>query len=241
MIATKKLVEQIYDKYNKLLFDNRLPKIEISCRKLHKSWGNAKYSYKIRDGRVIDFHATKLTITTSVDFTQRTLDSTVVHEMIHIEDYVFHKEHYVQNDMLVKRYDAHGEWFQRRGQECEMRCPDLIIRKFVTEEESKETTDLLMLQAQQHPSTLIVAKYKSDTRADQYFLFKVKDTNIDTWLSKLKSYTYYDEAYVYETRNIAFVRVRNCQQKLQGWRLSQNDLYTWINKYELNEVYHKKL
>lgn len=112
-VPTLEFVKNAYDKMNKDLFINYLPstnemKIEFFNDVKSEELAVAECSF-IGIDKVhmpTDF---KLSVNTSRVFTVHTWMEIILHEMIHILDYVDHPEHFTDDT----DYDSHGEWFHK--------------------------------------------------------------------------------------------------------------------------------
>lgn len=104
---TKEFIKEKYTRFNGLYFDNVLPDINDVPIELYKSRqkfiGRASCYDMNRDGVVSSF---KLEFVNYVDYDDDTMCSIILHEMIHLEDFVLNPDH-----NLSRYYDAHGSWF----------------------------------------------------------------------------------------------------------------------------------
>ena len=118
MIVTTEWMRINYDKYNKSLFGGQLPMIKfVINNRLTRAWGRARGHISWSRGTVTPVH---IEMTDKRDMPENAQESILVHEMIHILDYVLNPQHYVTKKytyrgltyVAVRGYDSHGSWFQ---------------------------------------------------------------------------------------------------------------------------------
>lgn len=115
MVVTVEWMRANYNKYNKILFGGKLPEIEFVINNRMKCYGIANFRYKVNGVR-LDIIPLRIQMTSYRESDERYHLGTLVHEMIHIEDYTFHPEHYVYEVgygrwRKNKSYNSHGNWF----------------------------------------------------------------------------------------------------------------------------------
>lgn len=132
MLVTVSWIQKNYEKFNELYFGNTLPMIQFKISRSSHTWGYASFKYDWRNSTIIP---TMITISNYYDSPEEVKLTTLLHEMIHIEDYTFHPEHFIKNGRKVNghHYDAHGWWFK---EECRrLKEFGWDIEKYVTQEE----------------------------------------------------------------------------------------------------------
>ena len=132
MLVTVNWIRENYIKFNELYFGNTLPMIQFKVSRSKQTWGYASYKYDFQNSTIIP---TMISISNYYDSPEDVKKTTLLHEMIHIEDYTFHPEHFIRNGRKISRhyYDAHGWWFK---DECKrLKEFGWDIEKYVTEEE----------------------------------------------------------------------------------------------------------
>lgn len=154
MTVDKKWVKENYLKFNNIAFNGSLPtNIAFKTNGRIKSCAYASYVMHLDTGIVDDL---ELVMNSNLDNNEEAHICTLLHEMIHIEDYVFHTEHFLREKTFptprikyekVKGYDAHGEWFLG---EC-ARINNMHLTKYQlspkqTSEESKTEKNLAELK-----------------------------------------------------------------------------------------------
>lgn len=151
MLPTVEWIEENYNKFNKEYWGGQLPNIQFKISNTTKYAGLAAcYSKKEKDAYGIittKLIPVSITMSNHYDRDEFVLKCILLHEMIHIDDYVFHPEHfysegydaYGRYHFNKKRYDAHGEFFQDEAK----RLKDeggWEINKSITEEERRKST-----------------------------------------------------------------------------------------------------
>lgn len=113
--ATVEWVEEWYNIFNETVFQMALPSSttfgvsEDNARR--KIDGIAKYDREDSEMRLTNFHI-DISVPLKDEFFAK---STLLHEMIHIEDFFLHPEHFYDMDngeWMGNKYETHGEWFQ---------------------------------------------------------------------------------------------------------------------------------
>ena len=132
-------ISENYYKYNESVFGGRLPRIDfgISMASGHGGW--AKYQ---KDENTRTITPLKILISNYFDFTEEEAINVLLHEMIHIEDYEFHPEHF-----FMRGYDSHfSDFFQSEKKRInamgfnitEYVIPEASVRGFELELTRKE-------------------------------------------------------------------------------------------------------
>jgi len=112
MIVNKKWISDNYKKFNKMYFNNELPKIKFRTSSAKSYLGLASARYDDITGSTTDF---SITISNYWDQPEDVKMSTLLHEMIHIKDYVVNgKEIYLSAWSKGKRR-GHGEFFLKEA------------------------------------------------------------------------------------------------------------------------------
>lgn len=164
VVATPELVEEIYHRFNKDYFGGKLPSdIAFKVTARYKSrWGTA--GYKLSETTFENGHyvcklirPTHITVTSRYQMAMWALENTVLHEMVHIADYLYHPEHFdhiykngrweIIDRNTGRRYDAHGDtFFMKEAQRLASYGRD--VNKHVTSEENatSSVSDKLLVQ-----------------------------------------------------------------------------------------------
>lgn len=142
-VPTQGECKRLYDEYNERYFGGMLPQtlpIKVSSR-MDDFWGMAEWSFK--DGILSPI---RIKISSRRAITEFALKSTMLHEMVHIFDYVSHPEHFVKETPMgfVKvRYDAHGYWFMNNPASKAIMKDGFVIDRYIQDSqiESSELSD----------------------------------------------------------------------------------------------------
>ena len=111
MLVTIRWMSENYNKYNNLYFGGKLPVIEFKISRSKKTWGYAEYKFSRSKNTV---RATSITMSNYYDAPEDVKLTTLLHEMIHVEDYTLNPHHFVRNGQKC-HYDAHGWWFRKEA------------------------------------------------------------------------------------------------------------------------------
>lgn len=109
---TLEFIKNVYDNLNKELFDDRLVKsdnLKISIRPIYGD--NGITSAKDNDDGSIEIVELKISSTTTL--TIHTWIEVVLHEMIHIDELMYHPEHFNSG----QGFEKHGKWFKEKAME----------------------------------------------------------------------------------------------------------------------------
>jgi hypothetical protein len=234
MLVTKQWIEKNYNKFNDELFGGRLPNIKFKVNKTCKSWGLASYLFDYKNDTIIP---ESITISNYYDSPEYVKIQTLLHEMIHIADYTFNPEHFVQNHKPVSghKYNAHGFWFMK---ECR-RINAYGIHKVdnhVTKEEEKASTlseKARKVIAFKKNVALICAIYGSERiwwfKTD---IYKVKElqkainrVNWNPYIGTPKSVKFFT------FDNEALANHRSSGKSLIGWKTSYKEFDNTLKKY----------
>lgn len=136
-------LSQWYKEFNRKYFVTQghgLPDIQFVLNKrLRQTWGRACVHYQYDEFRDRIETDMKIELCDKFDIPEKYLKNTLLHEMIHIEDYTYYLDRYIhiENGGIVnsKRYDCHGTWFKMRA--AEINADGWNIQKYLTEEEGK--------------------------------------------------------------------------------------------------------
>lgn len=109
---TVDFMKAVYDKMNKELFFNYLPsasEIRFMVRRLENKSdiGSAPFSKSTKKHEVTP---TAIVLNSSCKLTIHGWIEVMLHEMIHVSDYLLNPDSYYDSD-----YDPHGDWFMKQG------------------------------------------------------------------------------------------------------------------------------
>jgi hypothetical protein len=179
MIINADWIRENYLKYNEIAFGGKLPtNIKFSASKrLKNSAGYASYIMHRDSGTISDIC---LTIASSFDNNEDAHLCTLLHEMIHIEDYVFNVEHFlVKNEYgngyeYVKNYDAHGEWFL--GECARINSMNLIKYKLSQKQTAEETSN--EVDVREYSTRVCILYSKTDDPSDVCVIYKTNENGM---------------------------------------------------------------
>ena len=112
---TKKFLKNGYDMLNEKLFNNRLPsdfefKIEHGLK--DNAAGHTYANDNKKDG---EFVIDGVSLNGTIMMTIHSWLETILHEMIHVMDFKFHPEHFVDARKTGVPYDEHKGWFMKQA------------------------------------------------------------------------------------------------------------------------------
>ena len=244
MLVTVDWIGRNYKKFNKMYFNNKLPDISFKVSRSKDTWGYASFKY-VYEGRILKtIKPTCITISNYYDSPEEVKLTTLLHEMIHIEDYTFFPEHYVKYGRRRSghSYDAHGYWFKN---ECKrLKEFGWEIEKYVTEEEKSIST--LSENAKNNlerkknealacivSSDKMIYIIKTDINKISIIKRTINKTGRLNWerflCGEIKSIKFY------RTSNDKFAEKRSCATKLSGSRIIASSFDNYKEKYNLVE------
>ena len=112
---TKKFLKNGYDMLNEKLFNNKLPsdfefKIEHSLED-----NDAGHTYANDNKKESEFVIDGVSLNGTLMMTIHSWLETILHEMIHVMDFKFHPEHFVDARKTGVPYDEHKGWFMEQA------------------------------------------------------------------------------------------------------------------------------
>lgn len=143
MLVTTKWMAEKYAYYNSKYWNGQLPGISFSISNSRKTWGFATYKYILNDSRtrIETIEPISITLSNYYDSPEEVKETTLLHEMIHIADYFFHPEHFINIRRTGKnrKYDAHGSVFFMK-EANRLAADGWEIQKYVTMEAKSVST-----------------------------------------------------------------------------------------------------
>lgn len=238
MLVTKQWIEKNYNKFNEELFGGLLPNIEFKICRSRTSWGFAECKYDLKNSTIIPV---SITMSNYYDSPEKIKLNTLLHEMIHIEDYTFHPEHFIRNGRRITghHYDAHGWWFQKEAQRVEKY--GWKITKHVTKEEENasklSTSAKKCIERKKDLALLCVLRGSNGNN----FYFKTDINKAKMIPSTVKKYRFY---YIGDVRKIEFYTFkddelatrRSCGKKLTGWHADNIRLMKKLEKIKATKI-----
>ena len=244
MLVTTQWMYRKYWELNKKLFGGKLPQ-DITCKTSTnvERWGWAQCAFKIDDyGKL---YASEFTIIMSnaYDSPEEVKENTLVHEMIHILDYVLHPDYYVYKDYKGwhhrKGYDAHGPvFFLKEAQRLQQYGYN--IQRLVTAEEfdvSQLTNKVIQRQANKKAKGFVIGymKYNKQVpdmqkRPADGMWFKTTENQLPKIVSnQLSLYNQYNGMHpiesftAYVTHLEKYDDYQGCRDYVRGWSINNNE------------------
>jgi len=239
MLVTIDWIKTKYNKFNKLYFDNQLPtNIEFKISRSRDTWGCASYHV---DYVTETITPTRLTISNFFDSPEHVKENTLIHEMIHILDYVTHPEHYVAKHKSNRRYDAHGTWFQLQALKFE-KLGYVITEKATAEEEkvSKYSeVEKRRLERKKSEALLCAVICEKKVWICKTDIYKVKNVmklikKDAAWIESLAGKP--KEIVIFKTNYQKYAERRSCATQLVAWLFTFEKLKKDIEKKNLIEL-----
>lgn len=244
MLVTVDWIKKNYKKFNKMYFENKLPNIEFKVSRAKDTWGYASFKYVYENKILKTIQPTCITISNYYDSPEEVKLTTLLHEMIHIEDYTLCPEHYVRYGRRRSghSYDAHGWWFKS---ECErLKEFGWEIEKYVTKEEisvselSSSAKNNLAKKKDEALACIVSSEkmiyiIKTDINKIPTIKRTIKKTGDLNWkrflCGEIKSVKFY------RTTNEKFADKRSCATRLSGSRITVSSFNSYKEKYGLTE------
>lgn len=232
MLVTIDWIRKNYIKFNEEYFGGTLPMVKFKVSRSKNAWGFASFLYDYPNSTIIP---EAITISNYFDSPEIVKKTTLLHEMIHIEDYTFHPEHFIRNGKRVTghHYDAHGWWFK---EECRrLNAYGWDVEKYVTKEEqslsSLSVNSKRCLENKKNNALIccvIGTKgawwFKTDVYKIKRIMKTIKGVNWYT-IGRATSVKFYrTDAEVIASR-------RSCETRLSGWRVTSEALENTLKKY----------
>lgn len=241
MLVTISWIKEHYDKFNKLYFGDTLPTVKFKINRTKNSFGFAGFQYDFLNDTIIP---DILIMSNYYDSPEYVKIQTLLHEMIHIEDYFWHPEHFIRNHKRVSArvYDAHGTWFldecKRISKESGYNIGPVVTWSEIKASRPSNYTKKLV--AQKVNNALICAVY--GTKGVWYFK---TDINKVDYLKKKIPTTYnwtltigeYKKIKFYTFDNPKFAKRRSCCTRIVGWKLSHSEFIKKMIEFKATEVH----
>lgn len=239
-----------YDIFNAKYWDSKLPKnIAFETNNSSRTWGRASYSFSRKNGwcqgPLFNF---KITLSNYNESPENIKKTTLLHEMIHIADYVFHPEHFVYNGRKVSRraYDAHGPVFFLKEAE-RLKKDGWDIQKYVSEEEKS------LSQMTSHNREILNNRISNAVAAvlvytNYKFIVKTDMDALNSLLAHINEYWSFFQKNgltridCYKAHSDWFNSQRSCRTRLRGWRCnSEEEFREKFNKWYFDEYPFKTI
>lgn len=244
MIVTIDWIKKHYNEFNALMFNNELPNdLTFKISKSKNTWGFASFKYDYPNSTI---KPTSITISNYYDSPEHVKKNTLIHEMIHIYDYVLNPHHFIRNGRRVSghTYNAHGWWFQ---EQCDR------IRKYGYNIDTKVTADELKVSSLSDESKKKLAKKLDDCLmivirgVNKNWMCKTNHKNLPNVLKAVTKINWkwsiglVNSINVYSFTDEKYASVRNCNTSLRGWSFRDAELEKKLKSINAVEVKTKTL
>lgn len=241
MLVTTSWIKEHYEKFNKLYFGDTLPMVKFKINHSKHCFGFAGFRYDLWNNTIIP---EVLIMSNYYDSPEYVKIQTLLHEMIHIEDYFWHPEHFVRNRKRVsaRTYDAHGTWFldecKRISNESGYKVGPIVTWSEVNA--SKLSNNSRRLIAQKKNNALVGAVvgkngifwFKTDVNKVDYL-----KKNISTMYNWNKILGGYKTIKFYTFDNPKFAERRSCCSRIIGWRVTKIEFINKMMEFKATEVH----
>lgn len=233
-----------YDIFNDKYWNGQLPEIGLYTNNMSKTWGKATYSFKRRGsfcyGPLMNL---KIFLSNYNVSTENVKKNTLLHEMIHIADYVFHPEHFIRDGRKVSKreYDAHGPVFFLKEAD-RLKADGWNIQKYVTSDEKKSSE--LSQGARKRLDNRKVKSLGGVLVYDTHrFIFKTDITSLDSIRSYFEKYSYWyrknglKSVEFYKSDSDWFNLQRSSRTSIRGWDCkTEEDYKKRVEKWKFDEL-----
>jgi hypothetical protein len=241
MLADVSWVNRKYAEFAQRFFGNRMPEISVKIGRSIRCWGLATCNSRVEDGKIRTFNFV-ITISNAYESGEKTKETTLLHEMIHIYDYYNHPEHFYYMDLhgrFVKNraYDAHGPELFLPMAESINRHGYNITRYVNDEEKADSTLSTATKKRMEKPFNLCYAEYMSGSN----MLFFCTDTTLNNIKERYKR----PELDKYAPISITVYKISNPEIRKQysftignairGYRVSMDKWFDLLVRLNLDE------
>lgn len=242
MLVTVEWIRTKYNEFNKLYFADKLPQdLELKISRSRGSWGCAGYDIDYKKNTVTP---TYIAISNFYDSPESVKENTLIHEMIHVLDYVTHPEHYVIKHTPNRYYNAHGTWFQNEALRFKKYGYDITNKATEEEEELSEYSEAEKQRIEKKKSETLVCEVVG---MHAVWFCKTDINKVAKILKLIKKYNYWLESFlgalletrVYKTSDQEYAEMRSCSTQLRGWKQTFEGFEEIVEKhnFELTKKY----
>ena len=238
MLVTVAWIEKNYKKFNKMMWDNKLPYIEFKVSRSRNTWGYAAFRYNYTKSTITP---TSITLSNYYDSPEDVKLNILLHEMIHIADYTFHPEHFIRNGRRVSghSYDAHGYWFLAEAKRIEKF--GWVITKHVSKEDQKVSKLSVRSKecVERKKDVALLCVLRGSTGINFYFKTDIYKAKMIP--STVKRYRFWHigevkkiEFYTFKDEKLA--AMRSCGKRLSGWHLDNEGMLRKLESIKATTV-----
>lgn len=242
MLVTTSWIEKKYNKFNKLYFDNKLPKnLKFQVNNSKHNWGYAQYRIDWNNNRLIP---ELIIISNYYDSPEEVKIQTLLHEMIHIKDFMEHPEHFIRNGkkLNARTYDAHGYWFNWEAERISKKS-GYKVSNYITKEEVDVSVPA-KLNKKNYDRKKNDALICAITGNNNYIWYFKTDKNKVNHLKKNIPSMYNWDLLINGIKNIKFYTFDNpefasrpsCYNRIIGWKKDKLGFMNKMKEFKATEV-----
>ena len=240
MIVTTSWISSNYNKFNQLYFGGTLPSIKFSTNHSKRVWGFATFRYDWDNDTIIP---DSITISNYYDSPENIKIQILLHEMIHIEDYTWHPEHFIKNGRRVTKhtYDAHGSWFSDEARRISEESGYVITNRVTREEVNSSSFSIRTKRnIENKTNAALVCAVTGDNgvvfyfKTDIYKAPKLRGILMEMyWLrfNTIKSIKFY------KINDSRLAMMRSCFTKIKGWYMDRISFRNRLIDLKATEIY----
>ncbi len=227
---TQEFLYAAYDLLNERLLAKLLPgsndfTLEVKSLPRSKLLGFASYKVWFSKQAV---EAMGITLNCSKTLTLHDWLGVVLHEMVHVVDYVTHPEHFLLN----RKYDSHGSWFLTYGAQFE--SDGFHIQKYCTSDIGVSTEDKGVQRLMKRRAFMLLDGFKPPEYTGDPCLLVVSDSLVEKYANYIQEKS--DRGYGRGIESITILKSKNPNiVRLKSLRL--NDTYTPLKWYWFSEKF----
>ena len=240
MLATIDWIKKNYNDFNARYFNNELPKnLVFKLSKSKTTWGYAEFMYDFKNSVIIPL---SITLSNYYDSPERVKQNTLLHEMIHVLDYIMNPNHFIINGRKVSKrhYDAHGYWFME--QVNRLNKFGWEVSKYITPDEINQST--LSPSAKRKEEKYLNDGIVCVITGDRYsWMIKTNTTNIHTLLNTVNRISWCSvlghvkSIKTYTFNDVYLASVRNSSRSCRGWKYTKQTLLNRLESIKATEIH----
>ena len=240
MIVTINWIEKKYNQFNDLYFGGTLPTVKFKINRSKNSWGFASFIFDWENDTVIP---ECITMSNYYDSPENVKIQTLLHEMIHIEDYLWHPEHFIKNHRRVssRQYDAHGEWFMNEAKRITEESGYKIDKRVTDEEMSvSNISKSVKRNLENRKNTALICAVTGTNGVIFYFKTDIyKVSYLKSILKTMKWYRFEEvksiKFYTFDDPYLA--EMRSCTKSIKGWHTDRFGFFNKMKDIKATEVH----
>lgn len=227
-------IKELYDKFNKELFDNDLPNIPIRLGKLRDVGGQVSFKRIRKDGirYLLDI---KMVISSYYSReNEDDLKGILLHEMIHV---------YFAHNQMEDPTGSHGAWFKHKLKELQKKVDFQIpmtdsSSKSVSDQIKSKTFDVVLFRKPAEDNTIsILKKDMIESPMLTFSLGKMSDTSLDYLVGRYDDKVIFRDYIIYflqsDDRELLKYPVARQFKTMKYFKISNNDAERILNNGRL--------